>query len=302
MAGRPSRRGSALTIGTFTVFPDSSALIVRGEDRVDFVQGQLANDVRNIEPGNSVRSLVLNLRGQALADVGVVGTDDAFVIVAEDNMRDWLTDTFDQHIIFDQVALEKHDDYVHLTVQGAGAANVSDTLRAAGAVHVWERNRTSAGGVDVLVPQASFTAIQAALVEAEFVEASLEEHTRERILAGLPLATQDAGEGVLPQEAGLEGALSYRKGCYLGQEIMARIEARGNLRRHLVRIVVPSGAELPGRSDIRNEDGRKVGVIGSQAPLKDGQRIALAVVRNDLEPSTALFVGEEKVEIYVPNS
>lgn len=291
-----------MTSNTYTELPHSSAFIVRGSDRIDFVQGQLANDVRNIPPGDAVRSLALNLRGQALADVNVIETGAEFCLVVEDNMRDWLMESFDQHIIFDQVELEALEHTVHLTVQGSGASELRSVLLTAGATHVWKRNRSVTGGIDVLVPADAAAAVVAIVTEAGFTEASLEEHTAGRIIAGLPLAAQDGGEGVLPQEVGLESALSYRKGCYLGQEIMARIEARGNLRRGLATLVIPSGAAVPERANITNEDGGNVGRVGSQAPLPDGRRVVLAVVRNDVDEATALNVDGEPVERYQRNS
>lgn len=291
-----------MTKQTYTELPHSGAFIVRGADRVDFVQGQLANDVRNIPVGEAVRSLALNLRGQALADVNVIETGEEFCLVVEDNMRDWLMATFDQHIIFDQVELAPLDAVMHFTMQGPGASELQSDILAAGATHVWSRARTQHGGIDVLVPDAEAAAVVAVAATAGFNHTSMEEHTAQRILAGLPLAAQDGGEGVLPQEAGLESALSYRKGCYLGQEIMARIEARGNLRRELATLVVPCGNAVPDRANITNEDGRTVGRVGSQAPLPDGRRVVLAVIRNDLDDAVQLNVDGISLERYQPNS
>lgn len=281
----------------FVRLTNSAVLTVSGDDRTGFVQGQIANDIGGLAVGEARRSLALNLRGQAIADLTVLAQDDAYVLVVEDGMRDWLAATFDHHIIFDQVELISSDDYTHVSVQGPQAASRASAL-AEVAPFVWNRARSRAGGVDVLVKTADFAAVQSVLDEVGIAEVHLAEHTKERILAKLPLATQDAGEGVLPQEAGLEEALSYRKGCYLGQEIMARIEARGNLRRHLAQITVPSGAELPARAAIENDAGRTVGIVGSQAPLPDGTRVALAVLRTDVEKDTTLTVAGEVIERY----
>lgn len=285
----------------FVHLHNSAVLSVTGEDRTGFVQGQVANDIQGLASGEARRSLALNLRGQAIADLTVLETGTAYALVVEDGMRDWLAATFDHHLIFDQVELTSTDNYAHLSVQGPDAAAVADAL-AEVAPYVWERTRSRAGGLDVLVPTAELAAVTEVLFSAGISEATLAEHTAERVLAGLPLATQDAGEGVLPQEAGLESALSYRKGCYLGQEIMARIEARGNLKRHLTRIQVPSGKELPARAPIENEAGRTVGIVGSQAALPDGGRIALAVLRNDLAEGATLAVAGEVITQYPATS
>ena len=108
--------------------------------------------------------------------------------------------------------------------------------------------------------------------------------------AGIASASGEGGEGALPQEVGLEHAVSYRKGCYLGQEIMARIEARGNLRKGLRGLKL---AALPG-SETRDLtlEGKKVGRLGSVAEHPDLGIIALASVRMELEAGQEVEVGE----------
>jgi tRNA-modifying protein YgfZ len=98
-----------------------------------------------------------------------------------------------------------------------------------------------------------------------------------------------AAEGVdaLPQEAGLEGRISYRKGCYLGQEIMARIEGRGTLRRGLARLELESAPAHASEREVRDEAGRAVGRVGTAAWTPAGWA-ALAVLRLDLSPGAPL--------------
>jgi folate-binding protein YgfZ len=110
-----------------------------------------------------------------------------------------------------------------------------------------------------------------------------------RVAAGIPSVAGEAGEGVLPQEAGLEALVSYRKGCYLGQEIMARVEARGNLRRRLG-VLRLEGEPSEGARDIRHE-GRRVGRLGTLARHPGLGLIALAVLRSDLGEDASLEVG-----------
>jgi tRNA-modifying protein YgfZ len=105
-------------------------------------------------------------------------------------------------------------------------------------------------------------------------------------LAGLAAAAAE-GEEALPQEAGLDDRVSYRKGCYLGQEIMARIEGRGTLRRGLARLRL-DGAPLDAQArDVIDGGGRSVGRVGSAAPTPQGWQ-ALAVLRLDVADGAAL--------------
>lgn len=201
---------------------------------------------------------------------------------------------------------------------------------------VYPRRRSAAGGFDLTLlvaeqPQAgeaaadpgvpvgveSAAAVAAEILLAELVAAGALGVTATaidaaRVAAGVSTAGRDGGAGVLPQEAALTGALSYRKGCYLGQEVMARIEARGNLKRSLATVeVVADGtyaaarlaalargrgsaeggglAEAAARSIELN--GRKVGVLGTAALMPDGRVLALAVLRSDLEPGAVMTAG-----------
>ena len=86
-----------------------------------------------------------------------------------------------------------------------------------------------------------------------------------RIEAGISDAARDGWAGYLPQEVGLEGAVSYRKGCYVGQEIMARLEARGNARYHLAQLL---GEGLPAHAEVTFE-GKLVGRSGAEPAQSD---------------------------------
>jgi folate-binding protein YgfZ len=111
-----------------------------------------------------------------------------------------------------------------------------------------------------------------------------------RVAAGLARAAVDAGPGVLPQEAGLDEALSTRKGCYLGQEIMARIEARGRLKRSLTILALGDrdGDGPPADARAVLADGRRVGRLGTVALHPEAGLLALAVLRGDLEGDAPL--------------
>ena len=110
-----------------------------------------------------------------------------------------------------------------------------------------------------------------------------------RIEAGIAGAELEGGDGVLPQEAGLEHAVSYRKGCYLGQEIMARIEARGNLRRRLAGLSLDGLPEAGAKDLVQN--GKTVGRLGGVAEHPRLGIIALASVRTEVEAGAGLEVG-----------
>jgi folate-binding protein YgfZ len=116
---------------------------------------------------------------------------------------------------------------------------------------------------------------------------------RLRVEVGRPLYGVDFDDGHFPQETGLEeAAVSYTKGCYLGQEVVARIHYRGGVNRHLRGLVMegdgPSAAELPGRPVLH--DGRPAGTLTSATDAGDGRRLGLSILHRRAEPGAEVEV------------
>lgn len=284
----------------------AGVILVDGADAASFVHGQLANDVTGLPVGGVNQSLSLNHRGHALAEASVLRTGKQQVLLVVDDDRAQLVyDGLDSHIIFDQVKLERQPTLALLTLQGGGAAAILPQAPGAGtfaavelagaSVTVYPRKRCAQGGFDMLVERGAVAAVMQALVGRGAVEAPAAAVDALRVMGAVPTAAGEAGDGVLPQEAGLEGSLSYRKGCYLGQEIMARIEARGNLRRSLVRLRLSGAPQFEGEQRAITALGRTVGRLGSVIELQDASGAstyqALAVLRNDLPAEAELLVG-----------
>lgn len=267
----------------------SGFIEVSGDDRIDFVHGLVSNDIRGLAEGAGTGALLLNHRGHALAQMTVVRLADRLVLAVEDGRADWVYGELDAHIIFDQVTLKRADEaWTQLTVQGAGAAATAEAAgMQAGVAGIVDARRSGAGGVD-LFSHGEPEPLEAALTAGGSRSANPAELDSARVAGLVAAAARDAGEGVLPQESGLEHLVSYRKGCYLGQEIMARIEARGTMRRGLRRLKL--AAEPQGERDIRAE-GRLVGKLGTAVPADGGSWAALAVLRLDLPTDAVLEVA-----------
>ncbi|MFA5593731.1 MAG: hypothetical protein WDA15_00460 [Trueperaceae bacterium] len=284
----------------------ATALRAHGPDAATFLHGQLANDVTGLPVGGVNRSLSLNHRGHAMAEASVLRrAKDDLLLVVHDAGGDLVEESLRSHIIFDQVTLERLPAQALLTVQGPVAAELLGAAPEAGSfavtevagaqVTVWPHRRSAAGGYDLLVAEADEAAVVAALTAAGAQVVPAASIDALRVRAGLPTAGGEGGEGVLPQEAALEGGLSYRKGCYLGQEIMARIEARGNLRRSLTRLEL-AALPQPGSERAITHGGRTVGLLGTVVQIGSdggGQPVveALAVLRNDLPADAELEAG-----------
>ena len=270
----------------------SSGLRVTGADRTDFVHGQMTGDLRGAPTPGLVPCAFLNVRGQIEQFARAYRRPDDIYLHLDAGQAAPLAARLRRYIIFDQVELEDVSDTlrsVHVWDQAApgwdeaGAAaqqwTLGDSLVLGGRV-----NRTGRPGVDLHFLTRDEAAVLAALGGEE---RPLGELDALRIVAGIPDIHRDALTGTLPQEVGLDvrgplPAISYRKGCYVGQEIMARIEARGQTRFHLARV---AGEGVPSHAEIHQ--GEKV--VG-QTGLSSGPH-ALARLRRELEDGAAVNVG-----------
>jgi folate-binding protein YgfZ len=283
-------------------------LRVRGEDRLTFVHGQLSNEVQRLALGGASQALMLNHKGHALAEVRVYRREDDLYLAVEGGKGLQVKTQLEAHIIFDQVTLQDlSGEIVGLSVQGERAAAILwDVLAievpqagafvqvpfASAEVLVAPVKRSAVGGVDIHVLRRDAEALGEALAAAGALRVDQEMAELLRVEAGIAAAHREGGEGVLPQECGLEHAVSYTKGCYLGQEIMARIEARGSVRRTLQGVRL---AAFPEERDVTVDD-KVVGRLGTVVEHPELGVIALAVVRRDLA-TPRVRVGEVEGEI-----
>ncbi len=234
--------GSLLAVIKFpksaSIFPycPASLLRVTGPDAKTFLQGQFTNDLSNLVPGKSVYGLWLDRKGKVIADATVVvspgGAD--FLIASLSSPAPVIEGHLGSHIIADDVAIADETAAwrgVSLIGPGAGAWLSGEPRpgiafpgrRDAGESWEWIFPEGDSGRADAAVSGA--TILGAAEVE------------RMRIISGIPAVPADIGPSDLPNEGGLDrDAISYSKGCYLGQEVMARIKSMGRVRRALVRV------------------------------------------------------------------
>lgn len=303
---------SALETAGLVPLLGTGALRVTGADRLDFLHGQISSEVKRLGPGESRAALMLSVRGHALALMRVYRREDDLFVAVEGGAGAQVEAQLRAHIIFDQVELhDLTDTLVTFTLQGTDAAAVlrrvfggdagadltdlpepgtfAQPPFASAKVLVGPAPRGRAGGFDLHVLSRDASALVAALTGAGAALAGEDALEALRIEAGIAGAELEGGEGVLPQEAGLEHAVSYRKGCYLGQEIMARIEARGNLRRRLVGLSL-TGIPEAGTKDLV-QNGKTVGRLGGVAEHPRLETIALASVRTEVGTGAVLEVG-----------
>lgn len=169
------------------------------------------------------------------------------------------------------------------------------------AAYVVRSDDLGVDGFDVIAPRARVDALRDALVRAGARAASPEEVHALRLERGLPAWGVEMDAETIPQEAVLDelGAISFSKGCYTGQEVVARIHFRGHVNRHLRWLV----SETPLRPGARviDANGADVGEVRSVAPVTSRGPLAIAMVRREVEPGTTVMVrGEAEDGTAVP--
>lgn len=258
-------------------------LRVSGADAATFLQGQFTNDVRGAAAGEAVYGLWLTVKGKVLADSFVLrggagaATNDVFWVGSYFSEAAVIRERLESFIIADDVVVEDRTaEVVGLSVIGpdAGARLRS---AAAGTGWVFRGRRTREEGFEWVGPRAEVDRVRERLGEAEEWDAASAE--ARRIATGIPAVPMDLGPGDLPNEAGLEAeAISYTKGCYLGQEVMARLKSMGRVRRRLLRVAIEA-PERPAVPAALWVEGKQVGELRSVARALDGNGfVGLAMV------------------------
>jgi folate-binding protein YgfZ len=273
---------------------------VRGEERRDWLNGQVTNDVRDARPGHGVYALAVTVRGKIMADLWVLDRGDELAVLLPQSARDHVCESFERQIIMEDVELAHAPELRVLSVQGPRAAQAVADLGLE--THVCDE--LGHGGVFVLLEPAAYDAAFARVRDAvERADGSVIDDAAfelARLRAGRARFGKDFGEQNYPQEAGLKQlAVSFNKGCYLGQEVVCTLESRGRLSRELVRLEAPAGAQVHGGSELRDAQDHVVGVVTSAALDPDGPRmLALGYVKAaHATPDSALRANDATLRV-----
>lgn len=266
-----------LRAGAPTAVRGRAALIwVEGADAGGFLHGLLSNDIAALPAGGACAALILDAKGHVQADLRVHrDADDAYTLLVRPELAEQVAAILHRYHFSEDLEILGPETADLLTVT-AGIAIPAGVGQVAvpGALP---------GSLEVVVedPGAAIAALGIDEAPAEALELA-------RIAAGVPRVGVDTGPTTLVQEAGLEaGAVSFDKGCYLGQETVARIAFRGRVNRRL-RGVALAGPVAVGAA--LRSDGREVGRLTSVGVTPDLGAIGLAVIRHEVEPGAEVAV------------
>ena len=276
----------------------SALFCLEGPDANTYLQGQFTQEL-NRPTGTVAYGLFLNQKGKVVADAHVLRLEnDRFWLTSHSMPAPKLRKRLEAYLVADEVTIEDATGaWSRISVWGEEARDaVLKLLGAAPAAGFWHEGRAirafrgrqcAADNFELIVPREAMAKIIGELSALGAQEARAEEAERLRILDGIPLIPSDIGLNDLPNEGGLdEVAISYTKGCYLGQEVMARLKNLGQVRRRLH--VVRGRGEPPVAGALLFQGSDKIGEIRSVARDHDGFVAMAMIFLVNLKDSVAL--------------
>jgi glycine cleavage system T protein (aminomethyltransferase) len=257
---------------------------VTGADRAKYLHSILTNDITALTPGQGCYAALLDVKGHLQADMRLFALEDALLIDLDPALTAGTVQALKRYIVIYKVTLEEiSHDLIHLALWGPKCGDWLTALFGQALpplpdyhhvtwpwrgtpIQVIRLSETGEEGVHLLVPAVIGVPFWNALLECGRPIGAMPIGARAieslRIEAGLPRFGAELDATRFPAEAGIEQAVSYTKGCYLGQETTMRIKTQGSVNRRLVGLLI-DGPRLPETGAPLFADGQKVGVITS---------------------------------------
>jgi len=280
-------------------------LLVSGAEAADYLQGQLTNDIEAIGPGEGAYAALLDRKGHMQGDMRAVRPGEGSDLLLDTEPE--ALEAVRRHLGMYKIGREV--DVVDVTAERALLSLIGPrAVEIAGCAALPENfceEVTIAGapvlavgtdaGIDLIFEAEARERVAAALLSAGAAEVTPEAAEILRIESGRPRFGAEMGTETMPAEAGIvEQAVSFSKGCYIGQETVARLHYKGKPNRHLrgLKLSARAGAQ-PGDAIVLGE--KEVGRLGSAGVSPAFGPIGLAILRREAEPGATVAVGEDGV-------
>jgi hypothetical protein len=272
---------------------------VTGNDRQSWLNGLVTNDVAKLAVGAASYGLAVSQKGRILADMLVFRDPERVLLVIPRASSAELRAHFDKYLIMEDAEVHEAPLAV-LVAHGPKSAELLERAKGKGA-HGALLDTTGLGGALLLAERELDLSSDVAALGGVVGDAAGWEALR--LERGIPAFGADFDASTYPQEAGLEKrAVSFDKGCYLGQEVVCMLEMRGHVKRKLVPVLLEPGATASVGASVADSTGAEVGKLTSvvQHPAWK-QAVGLAMVKlAQTEADTALRVGEARARVFVP--
>ena len=294
-------------------FAYRAVLEFTGADRVSYLQGLISNDLRVPSSGEGIYAAFLSQQGKVLGDCRVLTTDDRFILDIWEPSKPKILDHLNRYLIADEVEItDLSDRYAILSIQGPKSKTLLEaflpkeqqpqktldhSIAQIGGVEtrICRYSHTGEDGFDLMIPLADIELMARQLTEAASPYSArwvgTEAYEMLRIEAGIPRYGVDITDDNLILETGLTHAVSFNKGCYLGQEVVERIRSRGHVNKNFTGLLIHGEKPPPEHSKILSTE-KEVGTITSSvySPALESS-IALGYVhREHRSPGTQLMV------------
>ena len=277
-----------------------SRICLLGSDREKFLHGQITNDILRLKTGEGTYGALVTAKGKLETDLFAYKLQDELLLDFEAGLTQKITDRLSKYIIAEDVQIvDVAPHYSLLSAQGPRAAELllraeiiqtlaekplswTKSTSANGELYVMNNGRYGLPGYDIFIPAADTLTI-AENLSAHIKPIGLEACEISRIENGIPRFGLDMDETNLAPEALGENAISYAKGCYIGQEVIARIRTYGQVAKALRLLRLPKQlSQLPTRGKKLFKQGKEVGFItSSTSSPKHEAIVALAYVRKE---------------------
>ena len=284
--------------------PMPGILRMTGEDALDLIDRLSTNEVVERPEGSGVGTVLTTNKGRVVDLLTILYLSDHWLVLTspgnQQRVMDWIEEfTFGEEIELEDVTEEKGLLSV-IGPRGAEAVCVDalESYHCVEATIAGVRAIVYRGGVgmgdayNVIAPSGSVGDVWKGLVGEGAVEMNAEDYEVFRVGAGAPVFGAELGEEVNPLEAGLWEAVSFTKGCYVGQEVVARLNTYEKVKRYLSKLSFEEG-EVPEPGATLTVDGKEAGKITAVAPVvESGRRAALGYVRKKYAEPGARLVAE----------
>lgn len=288
-------------------------LLISGAEATPFLNGLITNDVKGLSPNRWMHAAFPNVQGRLQAAVRVINSPAGFLIDTESVTHDRVVQMLEKFTLAGDFKLEDlANELALVSVQGARSASLLSSLlpesesieRYGSKTFDWKgtsltvirATHTAEDGYDIFVDAKAAGSLWQALIDAGAVPIGFLALEVLRVEAGIPRFGVDMDETRVVLETGLDEAVSFTKGCYLGQEIIARIHFRGHVAKQLTGLIVQGGSEVHVAEKIFSTTHQEIGHVTSAvfSPVLNRQ-IALGYVKFDyLAPGTEVGLSSEK--------
>jgi folate-binding protein YgfZ len=299
----------------FLDLSNRAVLEFTGADRLSYLQGLISNDLRALSPEEGSYAAFLTQQGKVLGDCRVLARDDSFIMDLWEPLKPRILDHLNRYLVADEVEInDLTDGYAMLSIQGPSSEQLlgkfvekdkqpqqpiaHSTAEICGVeVRICRYSHTGEDGFDLMIPVADIDNVARRLTEtgsaysAQWV--GTEAYEVIRIEAGIPRYGIDITEDNLILETGLNHAVSFNKGCYLGQEVVERIRSRGHVNKNLTGLVIDGAKPATMGSKVLIAE-KEIGTITSSvySPALSSA-IALAYIHRDhRSPGTQLAIRD----------